>query len=457
MKHLTLTFFLTVIVLQAQAQTLSLQKRANLPKAIDETSGLEIGANGGYWTHNDSGDDPHLYRFSNVGVIDKTLVIGNASNVDWEDLAQDDQGNFYIGDFGNNANQRTDLRIYKIPNPDLAVGDTLMAEAIYISYADQHAFPPLQPFHNYDMEAFFWHNQELYLFSKNRTSPFTGYTYLYRFPDSAGTYTVAPSDSFFAGLGTDFLYWVTAADVSPDRRHMVFASSSKAWLFNCYTGDDFLGGGVWELDMGAISQKEAICFLNDSTVLLTDEKQEIGPLVLGGAFYDADISAYRDRLRLDLGGDVTAMGDSVVLDAGFAGGNFLWSTGETTQTITVRKGGSYSVEVSLNGCSATDSILVDFGSTGLPDSLQPTFQVQLSPNPFSSFSELTCYFSSPGPVLIEVFNMQGARVARMAFPLEATGKQVYRLTRQNLNISSGNYILTVTHNGQRVEKKFVRE
>ncbi len=457
MKSFFLSFFCLSLVFHAPAQSLNLLKRANMPKAVDETSGLEIGANGGYWTHNDSGDDPILYRFNNLGNVDKTVVIRDVSNIDWEDLAQDDQGNFYVGDFGNNANLRTDLRIYKIPNPDLVVTDTVDAEVIEIAYADQLAFPPLQPFQNYDAEAFFWHNQELYIFSKNRTSPFTGYTYLYRFPDTAGTYSSAPTDSFFTGIGTDFLFWITAADVSPDRRHMALLSSDKMWLFNCYSGDDFLGGGVWQISLGAISQKEAICFADDSTFLVTDEKQTIGPLVLGGAFYEASISHFRDRLRLDLGGDIAATGDSVVLDAGFPGATYLWSTGQTSQQITVRKGGTYQVEVNFNGCSAIDSIGVDFGTNSLSDGQSSTFQVQLSPNPFSSYTDLTCHLSSPGPVQIEIFDMQGKRVSRFSFPLEAAGKQVYRLTQQNLNIRPGNYILAVTHNGHRVEKRFVRE
>nr|WP_320120332.1 gliding motility-associated C-terminal domain-containing protein [uncultured Marinifilum sp.] len=63
---------------------------------------------------------------------------------------------------------------------------------------------------------------------------------------------------------------------------------------------------------------------------------------------------------VDLGSDQeTCAGTSIVLDAGNSGSSFLWSTGETTQTITVSASGNYSVVVTdANGCSATDDVNV---------------------------------------------------------------------------------------------------
>jgi hypothetical protein len=61
---------------------------------------------------------------------------------------------------------------------------------------------------------------------------------------------------------------------------------------------------------------------------------------------------------VDLGTDITTLNvATVVLDAG-ANANFtyLWSTGETTQTITGLDFGVYSVTVTENGCSVSDDI-----------------------------------------------------------------------------------------------------
>ena len=63
---------------------------------------------------------------------------------------------------------------------------------------------------------------------------------------------------------------------------------------------------------------------------------------------------------VDLGSDQeTCNGNTITLDAGNAGSSYLWSTGETTQTITVSTTGNYSVVVTdANGCSANDDVNV---------------------------------------------------------------------------------------------------
>jgi len=62
---------------------------------------------------------------------------------------------------------------------------------------------------------------------------------------------------------------------------------------------------------------------------------------------------------VELGNDTTILeGQVLVLDAGNPGCTYLWSTGETTQTITVTQSGWYEVQVS-NGCGeASDGIQV---------------------------------------------------------------------------------------------------
>ncbi|MBI2967648.1 MAG: T9SS type A sorting domain-containing protein [Bacteroidetes bacterium] len=63
-------------------------------------------------------------------------------------------------------------------------------------------------------------------------------------------------------------------------------------------------------------------------------------------------------LTVNLGSDTTACG-SYDLDAGNAGASFFWSTGETTQQITIASNGSYSVEVTASGCPAVyDTVTV---------------------------------------------------------------------------------------------------
>jgi hypothetical protein len=72
-----------------------------------------------------------------------------------------------------------------------------------------------------------------------------------------------------------------------------------------------------------------------------------------------EVMVYETPL-VNLGNDTTIYeGQTLTLDAGNAGSQFLWSTGDTTQTIEVSVSGDYSV-VAANFCGEdTDSIFVD--------------------------------------------------------------------------------------------------
>jgi PKD repeat protein len=74
-------------------------------------------------------------------------------------------------------------------------------------------------------------------------------------------------------------------------------------------------------------------------------------------------------LTVNLGNDTTiCAGNSVVLDAGNPGATYLWSTGETTRTISAGTAGTYNVTVSKGSCSGSGSIKIDV-STTIPVSL----------------------------------------------------------------------------------------
>jgi gliding motility-associated-like protein len=62
-----------------------------------------------------------------------------------------------------------------------------------------------------------------------------------------------------------------------------------------------------------------------------------------------------------LGSDTTmCSGFSLTLDAGNPGADYLWSTGDTTQTISVTTSGTYYVTSSSGICSQSDTIIVSF-------------------------------------------------------------------------------------------------
>jgi hypothetical protein len=179
-------------------------KKIRLPAALREASGLYYAAPDSLWWHNDSGDQPRLFLTDRKGNLKKEVVL-KTRNRDWEDLTADKQGNIYIGDFGNNGNARKDLRIY-IFNP---VTEEL--DSILFHYPDQQEFPPAPAQWNFNMEGFFWYNDTLHLFSKNRLLQGNDYTKYYTLPAQPGTFTATLQDSIHLKNRV-----VTAAAISPD-------------------------------------------------------------------------------------------------------------------------------------------------------------------------------------------------------------------------------------------------
>ena len=62
---------------------------------------------------------------------------------------------------------------------------------------------------------------------------------------------------------------------------------------------------------------------------------------------------------VNLGNDtLLCEGDTLLLDAGAGANSYLWSNNAMSQTLPVLNSGSYSVTVTSNGCTATDSVVV---------------------------------------------------------------------------------------------------
>jgi hypothetical protein len=93
---------------------------------------------------------------------------------------------------------------------------------------------------------------------------------------------------------------------------------------------------------------------------------------------------------VDLGNDTAICPNAnYVLDAGNAGAAFLWSTGESTQTIIPTQDGTYSVVVTdENGCEGTDEVMVAQFDAALVDGFNFTqqFDIQLGQVAFAAIN-----------------------------------------------------------------------
>ncbi|MDX1278426.1 SdiA-regulated domain-containing protein [Oceanihabitans sediminis] len=272
--------FILVILLQFSCKTKDLRTLADLPSILKEVSGTEVIENSNtLWMVNDSGNKPILYGLDRKGNIKKELKI-QAKNNDWEDLTSDNEGNIYIGDFGNNDNKRKNLTILKVQAKDLNSESKVAIEKISFYYPEQNKFPPKKSNRHFDCEAFFFYKDSLYLFTKSRDKRDFGKTNLYKIPAKEGNHEA----KFISSLTTcnESHCWITSADISSDGKKVVLLSSKSVWLFTDFEKDDFLSGRLKEYSLGFISQKESISFKDSTSVYITDERKS----GTGGKLYE---------------------------------------------------------------------------------------------------------------------------------------------------------------------------
>src|SRR5690606_23658153 len=126
---------------------------------------------------------------------------------------------------GDNSNARRDLCSYVLKEP---FGEENI-EKITFSYGLQTRYPEEKKQRKFDCEAFFYHRDSRYLFSKN-TCKKPRYTLLYKITAVAGDYTLFPADSI------QMNETVTSADISPDGKHFVLLTYGKVFFFDISDG-----------------------------------------------------------------------------------------------------------------------------------------------------------------------------------------------------------------------------
>ncbi len=243
----------------------------DLPNEFKENSGITTLENDKIWLIEDNGNDDVIYEVSSEGEWLREFKVKNAKNDDWEDLTKDEKGNLYIGDFGNNDNDRKDLVIYKIPNPTIEPGDKIEAEKIKFRFPEQKEYPPIPSKRKYDTEAFFYLDDVLYLITKDRSKPFDGEALIYTIPAMAGTYD-AKLVGTFKTCNKFSTCQITSAAISPDKKKIVLLGYGTLWLITKFDLPDFSKGTVQFIDLGVRTQLEAVCFKNNSTIFLSDER-----------------------------------------------------------------------------------------------------------------------------------------------------------------------------------------
>ena len=270
-------FFLTCLILIAcnqdknpLPQTLSPQQVVQLPQEMLEISGMISNNINTIYVHNDSGNPPTIYEISlSEQKVLRTIQISNAENLDWEEIATDEDF-IYVGDFGNNLGTRDNLVIYKVDKNKVATQDSVEAEIISFHYPEQTDFSPSNH-HNFDCEAMLTFDDELFLFTKNRKDQQTQW---YSLPKEVGEYPAELQGSF----DTDGL--ITAATFAESNDVIAllgYVDSTSVyqpflWLFYDFE-DNIFDGKNTRLEIELEEQLEAISFQADYNLIFAGEDE----------------------------------------------------------------------------------------------------------------------------------------------------------------------------------------
>lgn len=247
------------------------QKVIEIPSNLNEISGMIFRNDTSFFAHNDGGQGARIFEVDlEEKKINRNIKIYNATNVDWEDLAQDDEY-IYVSDSGNFLGQRTDLKIYKISKSELEILDSVAAEIIEFNYPDQGNFPPTE-IHNFECEAVISYKNELLLFSKNHLDLKTKW---YSLPKNAGIYSAQLIQEFESdGL-------ITGATISEDNNVIALLGYHKReatfepfiWLLYEFPEGKIFDGKTKKLDFTFNAQFEAICFGKNKNLYFSHESE----------------------------------------------------------------------------------------------------------------------------------------------------------------------------------------
>ena len=285
MKKTFLIITCLVLLACQQQSNIDIKTLYPLPKKLKEVSGITYFPETNLiYALEDSGNENEIYAINSQGKLEKTIAITNAKNVDWEDITKDQKGNIYIGDFGNNDNERQDLCIYKVAKEELNKENAVSEYKISFSYPEQTEFPPKKKELFYDVEGFFEHQNYFYLFTKNRSKGFDGTAFIYKILNAPGMQKAVKIGEFRTCDNYNHCV-LTSAAMSPDGKKVALLSHDKIVLFKDFSGDSFNNGTQTEITLNHFSQKEAIVFKDNNTLLIADEKTK----KIGGNIYEFKI------------------------------------------------------------------------------------------------------------------------------------------------------------------------
>ena len=260
----------------AQMPPLELKSSGKLNlKIVPECSALWASPSqlGVFWTLSDSGNKPMIVPIRADGATVRAsqgVTLKGVTNVDWEALTGDKDGNMIVGDVGNNISRRKELALYFFKEPAPSATEVTEFRKVTFAWPDQTAYPDPELAH--DCEAMFLLYGKLYLLTKHRRDTLTD---LWRADIAPG----APRAVLTKLARFDAGGMVTDAALSPDGTRLAILTYRLIWVLELpLTGEDFFHGKALAAPLSPpiLSwQVEGCSWLDGQTLLIGSEQGDL--------------------------------------------------------------------------------------------------------------------------------------------------------------------------------------
>lgn len=255
---------------------------------ITESSGLSASeCQDVLWTHNDAGNAPLIFAIDTAGKHLGTWKVQGAQSMDWESIAafKEPGGkcSLLIADFGDNAESRKSVEIYRIPEPVIVAAGasssaadpllTTTAEVMRYTYDDG----------SQNAETILVHPKsgDIYIVSKEKTGP----AGVYRIKQQYGkpeVLTAARVAEVSVPSTPEGL--LTGGSFSPDGTRMMLCDKKGGYEFVLPQGSSNIED-IWKqkpvrVNVGDRKQGEGVSYGRDGTTLYASSEKKSAPLYM---------------------------------------------------------------------------------------------------------------------------------------------------------------------------------